>query len=77
MKKKLTSYRSDFLCIFPSDQKDNVPLRGIDIVVLQKEKLVDAILLKRAELDKEAHGRGEGLFDDYVLLAADLISDSV
>lgn len=42
-------------------------------MVLQKEQLVDAILLQRAELDEEADGAGEGALDDQVLLAPDLL----
>lgn len=72
----LTSYRPDLLRALPSDQKDNVSLRGIHSVVFKKEDLIDSIFLKRAELDKKAYSTSQRLFDDQVLLASylDLIS---
>lgn len=45
MRSMHTCYRPDFLRVLASDEKHDVPLAGIDIVVLEKEHLVDAILL--------------------------------
>ena len=42
-------------------------------MVLEEEDLVDAILLKRAELDKKADRARERLLDNEVLLASDLV----
>lgn len=49
-----TCYHACLLRVFASDHKDDVPLAGIDIVVLQEEGFVDAILLESAELDNQA-----------------------
>lgn len=49
-----TRYHADLLRIFASNHEDDAPLAGVDIVVLQEEKLVNAILLESAELDNEA-----------------------
>jgi len=69
---KPTSYRPHDLHIFPPDEEDNVPLAGIDIVVLEEEQLIDSIFLERAELDKESDDASKGPLDDQVLLASDL-----
>ena len=42
-------------------------------MVLEEEDLVDAILLKRAELDKKTDRARERLLDNEVLLASDLV----
>jgi len=67
-----TGYRPNDLRILPPDEEDNVPLAGIDIVILQEEQLVDPIFLERAEFDKEADDASKGALDDQVLLASDL-----
>jgi len=53
-----TSYRPYFLRILPSDEENNIPLAGVDIVVLEEEELVHAVFLERAELDEQADGAG-------------------
>jgi hypothetical protein len=45
MKSRHTCYNLDFLRRLASDQEDNIPLTGIDIVVLEEEDLVNAVLL--------------------------------
>lgn len=45
MRRKHTSYRPDFLRVLASDEEDDVPLASVDIVVFEKEDLVDAVLL--------------------------------
>ena len=41
-------------------------------MVFEEEGLVDAILLESAELDDEADSTSQRLFDDKILLAANL-----
>ena len=41
-------------------------------MVLQEEELVDAIFLKRAELDEQPDGPSQRLLNDQVLLSSDL-----
>jgi hypothetical protein len=50
----------------------DIALAGVGIVVLQKEELVDAVLLQRRDLDDDADRTGQALLDDQVLLPADL-----
>lgn len=52
--------------------EDDIALRGADIVALEEEELVDAVVLKGRDLDDGADGPGEALLDDEVLLALDL-----
>jgi hypothetical protein len=52
--RRRTGYRPDFLSIFASDEEDDVSLAGVDIVILEEEELVHAVLLKRTEADEEA-----------------------
>jgi hypothetical protein len=47
-----TGYRAYGPRVLPASEEDNVPLALIDIMVLQKEELVNAVLLECAELDE-------------------------
>jgi hypothetical protein len=47
-----TSNSHDRLRFLSSNEKDDVALRRVDIVVLEEERLVHAILLQRRKLDK-------------------------
>lgn len=69
---RLTSYRPHLLRVLASNEEDNVPLAGVDIVVLEEEELVDAVFLESAELDEQSNGAGQRALDDEVLLASDL-----
>lgn len=48
----LTSYRICLSALFATCDEDNILLRSVDVVVLQEEDTIDAILLQRRELDK-------------------------
>lgn len=50
--------------IFSPDQKDHISLGRVDVLVLQKEHLIDAIILQDRELDKDPNGTRERLFND-------------
>lgn len=41
-------------------------------MILEEKGLVNAIFLESAELDNEADSTGQRLFNDQILLAADL-----
>jgi hypothetical protein len=47
----LFCYHANLVGVLSSDQEDNIPLAGVDVVILQEEWLINAILLKSAELD--------------------------
>jgi hypothetical protein len=64
----LTRHSDGLVGILPADKEDDVSLGGVDIGVLQKEDLVDPILLQRGELDKDPRGAGERLLNHQVLL---------
>jgi hypothetical protein len=42
-------------------------------VILEKEWFLDAILLKFTELDNQANGAGQRLFNDEIFLSSDLL----
>lgn len=52
--------------------KDNIALSCADVVALQEEKLIDAIVLEGRDLDDSSNGAGEALLNHEVLLALDL-----
>lgn len=56
----------------PAGDEDDIALSGPDIVALEEEELVDAVVLEGRDLDDSADRAGEALFDDEVLLALDL-----
>lgn len=56
----------------PAGDEDDIALRGADIVALEEEELVDAVVLEGRDLDDGADGASEALLDDEVLLALDL-----
>jgi hypothetical protein len=68
-----TCYHAYLLCIFSSDHEDDVPLAGVNVVVLEEEWLVNAILLESAEFDDEANSASQRLLNDQVLLATNLV----
>lgn len=53
-KDELTSYRCDLRSFVPASKEYDIPLWWIDIVILQKEDAINAILLQRRELDEQA-----------------------
>lgn len=55
-----------------TSNEDDVALGGADIVALEEEELVDAVVLECRDLDNGADGASEALLDDEVLLALDL-----
>lgn len=57
---------------FASCDEDDVALAGIDILILKNEKLINAVLLKRGDLDNYADWPNEASVEDNVLLAANL-----
>jgi hypothetical protein len=56
---KHTCYCARLFGVLAANEEHDIPLAGIDIVVLQKEDLVYAIFLKRAELDKKTNRPGQ------------------
>lgn len=68
----LTSNSHHSLRLLSSHKKHNVPLARIDIVVLEEEGLVDAILLERRELDQQVQWAGKCFLENQVLLSPDL-----
>jgi hypothetical protein len=69
-----TSHHTNLLRVFATNHENNVSLAGIDIVILEEEGLVNAILLESAELHKKADRPGERLLNDEILLASYLES---
>lgn len=55
-----------------ASNEDNIALCGADVVALQEEELIDAIVLKSRDLDDSSDGAGEALLNYEVLLALDL-----
>ena len=51
-----TSNRPHRLRILASNEEDDIPLAGIDIMILEEEKLVDAVFLQGAEFDEQTDG---------------------
>lgn len=70
---KLTSNPHHRLGLLPSNKKHDIPLTGIDIVILKEERLINTILLERRELDQQVQRARERLLKDEVLLASDLV----
>ena len=67
-----TCYCARLFGVLAANEEYDIPLAGINVVVLQKEDLVYAIFLKRTELDEKADCSSETLFNYKVLLASDL-----
>jgi hypothetical protein len=67
-----TCYCARLLRVLAANEEHDVPLAGIDVVVLQEEYLVYAIFLQRTELDEKTNSSSQSLFNDQVLLASDL-----
>lgn len=67
-----TSNSHDGFSLFSSDEKDDIALRRVDIVVLEEEGLVYAIFLQRGELDKQVQRASECFLKHEILLASDL-----
>ena len=55
-----------------ADQEDNVPLRRVDIIILQEKDFVNAVLLKCRELNKKPDWPCKSLLNDQVLLSPNL-----
>jgi hypothetical protein len=62
------------LAALAAGNEDDITLRGIDVVVVEDEELVDAVFLECAGLDDGAYGPEETAVEDDILLAADLRS---
>lgn len=60
------------LAAFASSDKDDVALAGIDIIVLENEELVDAILLKGSDFYDSTNRPHETAIKHNVLLATNL-----
>lgn len=72
MKSVHTGYHPRLLRILASDKEHHIALAGVDVVVLEKEDLVDAVLLQRTELDEKTNRSGQRFLNDQVLLASNL-----
>lgn len=62
------------LCLLSSDKEYHIALRGVDIVVLQKERLVDTIFLECGELDEQIQWTSERFFENEILFSSYLCS---
>lgn len=67
-----TGYGLCMAAALAAGQKDDIALTGVGVGVFEEEKLVDAVVLQRGDLDDGSDGAGEALFEDEVLLATDL-----
>ena len=56
--------------------EDDIALARIGVIVLEKEELVDAVLLQGRDLDDVADRAGQTALDDQVLLAPNLYMKS-
>lgn len=68
----LTCYGLCMSAAFSASHKDDIALARIHVVILENEELIDAILLKRSNLDDCADGADQAAVKHEVLLAADL-----
>lgn len=57
---------------FPTSDEDDISLTGADVVALQKEELVDSVVLQCGNFDNSPDRTGETLLDYKILLALDL-----
>lgn len=57
---------------FPTCNEHDVSLTDSNVIALQKEEFVDAIILKGCDLDDGSDRTGEALLDDQVFLALNL-----
>ena len=55
-----------------TSQEDDILLRNINVVILQKEDFVDPIVLQRRELKEETDWTREGFLDDQILFPTNL-----
>lgn len=62
----------DLIQVVRAGQEHDILLRGVDIVILQEEHLVYAILLESRELDEETERPGQALLNHDVLLSSNL-----
>ena len=69
---RLTSNCHHSLRLLASNKKDHVPLRRVDIVVLEEEELVHAIFLQCRGLHQQVDRSCERFFEHEILLASDL-----
>ena len=68
----LTCYDFRMTAAFAPCDEDDIPLSRIDIVVVQIEDLVYAILPQRRDVDDRTDGAHQAAIQDDVLLATDL-----
>jgi len=69
---KLTGYGPRLFGILASNEKHHVTLTGVDIVIFQKEDLVNTVFLESAKFDEKTNRPSQRLLNDQVLLASDL-----
>lgn len=62
------------LAALAAGDEDDIMLRGIDVVVVEDEELVDAVFLEGAGLDDGAYGPEQTAVEDDILFAANLRS---
>ena len=58
--------------ILCADQEDNVPLGRVDIIILQEEDFVNAVLLKSREFNKKPDWPCKSPLNDQVFLSTNL-----
>jgi hypothetical protein len=73
---KHTCYCARLFGVLAANEEHNIPLAGVDIVVLQEENLVYAIFLERTEFDEKTNSTSQRFLNNQILLASDLIDIS-
>lgn len=72
-----TGNSDTLVCLLSSCKEDDILLGCVDIVIFQKENLVNTVVLKSGEVDEQPDGTGQRLLDYKILLASDLCRDSI
>ena len=67
-----TSYRLYLLRLLSPCNEDDVPLRRFDIAILENEQSLNAVFLKRAELDEQSNRTKQILLNDEILFPSNL-----
>lgn len=70
--RRLTCDALDLAATLATRNEDDIALACIDVIVLENEKLLNAVFLKCRDLDYDADGTHETAVEDDILLAPDL-----
>lgn len=70
----LTCNRLGISSTFASRDEDDISLASIRVLILEEEEVIDAIIPQRRGFDYQTNRACEALFNNKVLLSADLFS---